>query len=315
MNTSAPASPPFTVSAHDGYCAGRFTAMASPCELLVAGDDLALAARLTRIVHDEALRIEAKFSRYRRDNIIAQINRAAGVPVPVDDEVLRLLAYADTCWKISGGAFDITSGVLRRAWTFDGSDRLPPQHAIDALLPLVGWEKVRIDGATVRLPAGMEIDFGGIGKEYAVDRALQLAGAGTDRALLVNFGGDLACNGSAAPALLAEDADGSGEHRATRTWTVGVEAPGGGVAKTLRFRAGALATSGDARRFLLKDGVRYGHILDPRTGWPVREAPRSVTVVAATCIEAGTLSTLAMLRGREAEAFLAAQGVQHWILW
>jgi thiamine biosynthesis lipoprotein len=315
MQTPAAASPPFTVTLHEGYCAGRFSAMASPCELLVAGDDLALAARLTRIVHDESLRIEARFSRYRDDNIVAQINRAAGAPVPVDDEVLRLLSYADTCWQISGGAFDITSGVLRRAWRFDGSDRLPAPHVIDALLPLVGWDKVRIDGATVTLPAGMEIDFGGIGKEYAVDRALQLASAETDRALLVNFGGDLACNGTAAPALLAEDAGIGGNNRATRTWTVGVEAPGGGVAKLLRFRAGALATSGDARRFLLKDGVRYGHILDPRTGWPVRDAPRSVTVVAPTCIEAGTLSTLAILRGREAGEFLAAQGVQHWILW
>lgn len=82
----------------------------------------------------------------------------------------------------------------------------------------------------------------------------------------------------------------------------------------LSLAAGALATSGDARRFLLKDGVRYGHILDPRTGWPVRGAPRSVTVAAPTCTEAGVLATLAMLQGREARAWLAAQGAPHWIV-
>lgn len=315
MKTRVENSPGFTVTRHDGYCAGRFAAMASPCELLVAGDDVPLARELTRIVYEEAQRIEQKFSRYRDDNVIAAINRAAGERVAVDEEINRLLDYAETCWQLSDGAFDITSGVLRRAWKFDGSDRLPEQAQIDELLPLVGWQKVQREAGSIRLPAGMEIDFGGIGKEYAVDRALMLASAQTDAALLVNFGGDLACNGTSAPGLLPDDASTGGNSRATRTWTVGVEKPGGGVARLLRFRAGSLTTSGDARRFLLKDGVRYGHILDPRTGWPVRDAPRSVTVVARTCIEAGTLSTLAILRGREAGEFLAAQEAQHWILW
>ncbi|HUY84507.1 MAG TPA: FAD:protein FMN transferase [Steroidobacteraceae bacterium] len=83
----------------------------------------------------------------------------------------------------------------------------------------------------------------------------------------------------------------------------------GGVQRSLRK-----PTSGDARRFLLKDGRRYGHILDPHTGWPVRDAPRSVTVAAASCTEAGLLSTLAMLRGPGAETFLEQQGAQHWVL-
>ena len=74
------------------------------------------------------------------------------------------------------------------------------------------------------------------------------------------------------------------------------------------------ATSGDSRRFLLKEGVRYGHILDPRTGWPVANAPRSVTVAASSCTEAGLLATLAMLEGAGARSFLEGQGVRHWIL-
>ena len=81
----------------------------------------------------------------------------------------------------------------------------------------------------------------------------------------------------------------------------------------MNITRGALATSGDSRRYILRDGVRYGHILDPRSGWPVREAPRSVTVAAATCTEAGMLATLAMLEGPAAESFLAEQGVRYWV--
>ncbi len=80
-----------------------------------------------------------------------------------------------------------------------------------------------------------------------------------------------------------------------------------------RVFAGAITTSGDVRRFVQRDGVRYSHILDPRTGWPVRNAPRAVTVAAATCTEAGILSTLAMLHGAKAERFLRKEGVKAWV--
>ena len=131
---------------------------------------------------------------------------------------------------------------------------------------------------------------------------LALLQAQTAWPLLVNFGGDLAVSGPRA--------DGS-------AWQVGIEQPDAApqvAAGVLNLRAGGLATSGDARRFLLKDGVRYGHILDPRSGWPVQGAPRSVSVAAPSCTEAGVLSTLAMLQGPGAETWLAAQGVPHWVL-
>lgn len=288
----------YVIEQHAGWYSGRFSAMASPCEVLVAGAGADAARRLTAQAQAEARRIEQKFSRYRDDSVVARINRAEGDWVAVDDETLRLLDFADTCWKLSGGLFDITSGVLRRAWKFDGSANLPDPAAVSALLPLVGWGKVQVGGGGLRMPAGMEIDFGGIGKEYAVDRVLLLLSAEAGLPLLVNFGGDIATNGALCP----------------HEWTVGVEAPGGGVSRVLRIAGGAMATSGDARRFLLKDGIRYGHILDPRDGWPVRDAPRSVTVAARSCVEAGMLSTMAILHGAGAEEFLAAQGVQSWIL-
>ena len=82
----------------------------------------------------------------------------------------------------------------------------------------------------------------------------------------------------------------------------------------LDLEHGALATSGDSRRYLLKDGIRYGHILNPLTGWPARDSPRSITVAAGSCTEAGLLSTVALLHGAEAQAYLEEQGVRYWLL-
>ena len=91
--------------------------------------------------------------------------------IHVDEETALLLNFADKCYVMSGGMFDVSSGILRRAWHFDGSDRIAEQSEIDKLLPFVGWEKVRWRQPIISLPMGMELDFGGIGKEYAVDKA------------------------------------------------------------------------------------------------------------------------------------------------
>jgi thiamine biosynthesis lipoprotein len=278
-----------TVENAGGYWRGRFEAMASPCEVLCEADTAAAARSLTRTAAREAWRIEAKFSRYRPANIVHRLNSAAGKPVEVDAETSQLIDFAETLYDLSNGRFDITSGVLREVWVFDGSDRVPAAQAVSAVLARV-----------LTLPAGMEIDFGGIGKEFAVDRAVMLLREATTRSCLVNFGGDLAVTGRP-------------ERRSS--WSVGIEAVSGNPAvpsNRLRLASGALATSGDARRYLLKAGQRYGHILDPRTGWPVSDAPRSVTVAADTCTQAGMLSTLAMLEGEGAERFLDAQDVSYW---
>lgn len=285
-----------------GAWRGRFKAMASPCELLVEGADEAQARVLLEAAAAEALRIEAKFSRYRDDSVIAMLHRSRGEPVAVDDETALLLDYAAACHAMSDGLFDVTSGVLREAWRFDGSDRVPTADRVRVLVERIGWHKLHWQRPQIVLPPGMEIDLGGIGKEYAVDRVLAFLRSQAALPMLVNFGGDLAVSGLRA--------DG-------RAWQVGVERPDAqqrSAVLTLDLSAGALATSGDARRYLLKDGVRYGHILDPRDGWPVRGAPRSVTVAAGRCTEAGTLATLAMLQGPRAEEWLAGQGVPHWVL-
>lgn len=177
---------------------------------------------------------------------------------------------------------------------------LSVSEAVQALLPHMGWQKVVLSGDRIVLPAGMEIDLGGIAKEFAVDRALGLARAITPEPVLVNFGGDLAVS--------EPRKDGS-------AWKVAIESVAhSGAAALLELRQGAIATSGDARRFLEKDGVRYGHILDPRTGWPVVSAFRSITVAAATCLEAGMLATMAILQGPDAETFLQREKVRAWFI-
>lgn len=269
--------------------------MASPSELLWAGEDEQHAAALLQLVANEAWRIEQKFSRYRDDNIVHAINNSAGQPVRVDEETAGLLDFADTCWRVSDGSFDITSGVLRRAWRFDGSDRVPSRKQVRELRALVGWEKAIWRKPVLTLRDGMEIDFGGIGKEYAVDRCALLVAAKTREGAVVNFGGDLRATGPRA--------DGS-------PWHVGIEkVRDDDRLAVLDIRHGAIATSGDARRFVIRNGRRYGHILDPKTGWPVQGAARSVTVIDETCTQAGLLATLAMLKGPLAERFLESQNV------
>lgn len=279
----------------------RFTAMGTPCEVQVESRDRRLAAELARMGEAEARRIEEKFTRYKPTGVVWAINNAGGQPVEVDEETAGLLDYAAQVHALSGGRFDVTSGVLRRAWKFDGSERVPEPDAVAALMPLIGWQKVQWDRPRLTLPPGMEIDLGGICKEYAVDRAAMAITAAADCPALVNFGGDLRTTRA----------------KAAGRWAVAIESldPGKASGGLLQIGEGAIATSGDAKRFLLKAGKRYSHILDPRTGWPVENPPRSITVAARTCVQAGTLSTLAMLLGPDAEAFLKAEKAEAWVLW
>jgi FAD:protein FMN transferase len=283
-----------------GLLAVKFTAMACPCEVLVHGVDRTRAMGLGAMAAQEAWRVEHKYSRYRDDSVVAWIHGHRGLKCALDGETASLMDFARQCFEMSGGLFDITSGILRRAWKFDGSDRVPDAATVAALLPSIGFAKVEWDPPIVLLPRGMELDFGGIGKEYAVDRAYDILAAHCSVPFLVNFGGDLRANRS----------PGQGP------WRVGIERPDSemNAALLLDLELGALATSGDSHRFLFRDSIRYSHILDPRTGWPVADAPRSVTVAASSCTEAGLLATLAMLQGGGARAFLEEQGARHWIL-
>jgi thiamine biosynthesis lipoprotein len=278
----------------------RFEAMASPCEVLVQGAEEDELRALGRFAAAESWRIEAKWSRYRSDNIVHAINSARGAAVAVDEETARLIDFAALLHQESDGRFDLTSGVLRRAWRYGENAQPPSADAVAALLPYVGWHRVEWKPPVLRLPPGMEIDFGGVGKEYAVDRILALLTKATDKPVLVNFGGDLAAN--------KPRDDGS-------PWRIGIDSGVEAAATPLiQLRQGAVATSGDHHRRVLAGGRRYGHIIDPRTGWPPPGAPRSVTVASPSCVEAGALSTIAILHGGEAEDWLRSRGLDFHIV-
>ena len=278
---------------------GTFMAMASPCDVLMEVEDESLAQEILNAVADEAWRIEDKFSRYKKDNVIFRINHSQGDAVAIDEEASRLLDFSNELFEISEGLFDVTSGVLRQIWTFDGGDHLPTKKQVKKILKNIGWQKVIHEKTTVVLPAGMEIDLGGIGKEYAVDRCVQIARQKTKQSVLVNFGGDLSMTTA---------------RKDKAFWSVGRLITGSDEACGMfQLYSGAIATSGDANRYLLKDGVRYSHILNPLTGWPVIDAPHTVSVAAPTCVEAGMMSTLAMLQGGDAEEFLKLQEVDYWL--
>lgn len=290
------------VRTDEGHLRACFQALGGPCEVLIDAEETSAVESALMAVAEETWRIEDKFSRYQPTGVVHQINSANGKAIRLDDESAGLIDYADACHRLSGGSFDITSGVLRRVWRFDGRHPLPAQKAVTRILALVGWHQVQWRKPYLQLLPGMEIDLGGIGKEYAVDRAAGLLDHFGFKASLVNFGGDLRA---------------TGPRRTGAPWMIGIDDPretGRHCLTGTPLAHGAMATSGDARRFILAKGRRYGHILDPRTGWPVQDAPRSVSVQAPTCLEAGMLATFGILHGRHAEQFLQSQDVLHLVV-
>jgi thiamine biosynthesis lipoprotein len=274
--------------------------MGSPCELqlFAAGDEAQPAA--SAVVADVE-RLEQRYSRYRDTSFLSSINRvaAAGGSIDVDSETAVLLNYAATCFRESDGLFDITSGLLRRAWNFAAAS-LPDPALIERLLSRVGWDKVRWEPPVLSFPlSGMEIDFGGIVKEYAADRAAAICREMGLRSGMVNLGGDISNVGP------RPDGD---------AWRIGLQHPRsrGDVMHTVGLHSGGLASSGDYERCVVVDGVRYGHIVNPRSGWPVRHLA-AVSVAGDFCVVAGSASTIAMLKEADGPAWLEALGLPH--LW
>jgi len=259
--------------------------MGSPCELHLYGADAELLEAAAARARDEIARLERKYSRYREDSLASAINASAGDPagIRLDPETTRLLEYARTAHEESGGLFDITSGVLREVWDFR-SGKPPSRDAVARVLERVGWSRLRWRPPHLVLPIpGMQLDFGGFVKEYAADRTAVICREAGVRHGMVDLGGDLAA--------LGPSPDG-------RPWRVGVRhprIPGAALARVGLARGG-LASSGDYERAMVVDGVRYSHILDPRSGWPV-QGLTCASVIAPSCLVAGTATTIAMLKG------------------
>lgn len=278
-----------------------FKAMGSPCEIHLHGDDAVAVATVIEAAIAETARLEAKYSRYRDDSLLSAINRAAAVggEISVDEETAGLIRYADTCHRESGGLFDITSGILRRAWRFR-DDALPTPEEVSTLVDRIGWHKVRWTPPRLRFAPGMELDLGGVVKEYAADRVAALCWNAGLRHGIVNLGGDIR--------IVGPRPDGS-------PWRVGIQHPRkpGFAVGVMNLHEGGIASSGDYERCIVVDGVRYGHVLNPRTGWPVMHLA-SVTVAGGFCLVAGSASTIAMLKERDGPAWLAQLGLPHcWV--
>lgn len=276
--------------------------MGSPCDIQLYAGSQAKARQVAERVVADVRRLEALYSRYRHDSFLSAINRvaASGGSIAVDEETAGLLNYAAACHQESDGLFDITSGILRRAWRLERG-QLPDQAQIEALLEKVGWHHVRWMPPVLEFPvAGMEIDFGGVVKEYAVDRAAALCREAGVRHGLVNLGGDIR--------IVGPHPDGS-------PWRIGIRHPRrpGALIQTIPLHDGGLASSGDYERCIELDGVRYSHILNPRTGWPVNHLA-SVSVVGDLCVVAGSASTIAMLKEEAGPAWLKGLGLPHfWV--
>jgi thiamine biosynthesis lipoprotein len=248
-------------------------AMATRFELVLAGDDPVRLRASGEAALAEIERLERQLSFYRRDSDVAWINdRAADGPVRVDPRVFRLLERCAELTDATDGAFDVTVGPLVRAWGFAGGARgVPDPEVLAAARSMVGMGRVELDGDAfaVRFAApGVEIDLGGYGKGYAVERAIEvLREDGVPSALL--HGGTSSVYGLGAP----PDAP---------AWRIALAEPLGGE---VELRDAGLSVSAAHGKWFTSGGETYGHVLDPRRGEPVRGAAAAAVVgpSPATC--------------------------------
>lgn len=268
----------------------RWKALGTACEIQFTCEDDELARAFIANSVAWVERFEARYSRFRPNSLVSRINAAAGLDwVETDADADQLLGFCASLHRLTAGTVDVTAAPLMRLWDYRGAaPRVPNETEIAAALNLVGWEKIRHEPGRVLLPRrGMALDFGGWGKEYAVDAVAALAHShGINRAL-IDFGRDIMAVG-AAPEKPA--------------WHVGLENhrdPAGPCRGSIAARDVGVATSGDYMRGFEAGGRRYGHIVDARTGRPVENGCRQVTVVAPSCLLAGAFSTALFILGPE----------------
>lgn len=264
-----------------------FHAMGTICHVQFRASRPEQSRQYQAALLDWVAQFEAKYSRFIPDSLTSRINAAAGEHwMEVDAETEQLLGLCHELFFLTRGAFDPTALPLIKLWNWKANPPVIPTDAtIQATKEIVGWSKVqRRPGSIFLSRSGMCLDFGGIGKEYAVDRVANLAAQYGIADVLVDFGQDLSLRG--APA-------------GKPAWHIGLEDPAspGKCWTGIAVKDKAVATSGDYLRHFVSNGRRYGHILDPRTGYPVDNECRAVSVIAPTCTIAGVLATTAFILG------------------
>ncbi len=271
-----------------GFFSVRFFALGSHCQLFYGAPSRVKAEHFRAAAASWLELFENRFSRFLPASELSRVNAAAGGDwVAVDKAFEMLLELCGHSFFLTEGAFDATSLPLTQLWDWRRRhEALPRTAEISEAKRHVDWTRVQREPGRVRLPdKAMQLDFGGVGKEFAVDALRQLAMSLEIGRILVDLGGDIAVHG--------DSPEGGG-------WYVGLEDPAapGKQYMAIRLQPGqAVATSGDYLRRFEFGGRSYGHILDCRTGWPVANDTRTVTVISSRCVTAGLLSTSAMIIG------------------
>jgi thiamine biosynthesis lipoprotein len=274
---------PAPVASHTTVVERARLAMGSELRLTAWTADEAAAVSAFEAVFAEFERLDALMSVWRDGSDIERVNAAAGNhAVPVSPDVREVLRIARQVSEWTGGKFDVTFGALSGLWKFDHDqdNRIPDPDEIRRRLPLINYEALEVDeraGTVFLKHTGMSVHLGGIGKGYAIDRAVDLLRGRGVRDFMIQSGGDLYVAG----------------HRGERPWRVGIRDPRGPPERSfaaLELSDGTFSTSGDYERFFINDGRRYHHILDPDLGEPTRGC-RSVTIVTDRAVLADALST------------------------
>jgi thiamine biosynthesis lipoprotein len=277
--------------------------MGCPCECRIYAETEVSANEGFEAVQVEVDRLDRKYSHYRDDSTIQRLQGRASYEkgVRVDDETASLLNYAQTQWRLSEGLFDVTAHHLTRLWS--DTRTIPGAVELEAALRLTGWHRVSWDGRCLRLPPGFSFDLGGVVKEYAADRAALALRRQRLTHGYVDLGGDFHF---------------IGPHPDGTAWQAGIRDPRqrDQAIASISVSSGGLASSGDYERFTRIGDERYSHLVDPRSGWPLqrsRENLRAVSVIAPTCLVAGSVSTLAMLMGAERGLALLQESGLEWV--
>lgn len=266
--------------------------MGAEAHLTAWTDDDTRAVAAFDEVFAELERLESLMSIWRPGSDIVRLNAAAGrEAVAVSGDTLEALRAARDVGDLTGGAFDVTFGALSDLWKFDHDqdDRIPSPGRVRERLPLIDYRALTLDAQarTASLArAGMRAHLGGIGKGYAVDRAVAILRSRGIRDFMIQFGGDLFVSG----------------RRGDRPWHLAIRDPRGPADRpfaAIELSDASFSTSGDYERFFLQNGRRYHHILDPRTGEPARGC-RSVTIIADNATMADALSTGVFVMGPDA---------------
>ncbi|MEC4677183.1 MAG: FAD:protein FMN transferase [Nitrospirota bacterium] len=252
------------------------------------GDDEKKITEAIEAAFDEVRRLDELMSHYKAESELSRINQNAGVrAVPVSRELYDLIAKSIRFSELTDGAFDISFASVGKLWNFR-KKHVPTAESIKAQLPKVNYKKIRLNDqdSSVFLPeAGMEIGLGGIGKGYAMDQAMKVLQKHGIQDAMVMAGGDTLIRGK----------------KGDEPWKVGLRDPdqADGILAVLPLSDQAISTSGDYERFFFKDGVRYHHILDTKTGFPAM-ACRSVSILAREATTSDALSTSVFVLGPKA---------------